>query len=108
MNYRLVSKLLGMVAALIGVVMAAQGYPDSYAKGELIANIPPETDNGKVFHAGTRHDSDGNLLSNGGRVLCAVGLGEDIAEAQRQAYDIVENIDWESAYFRTDIGFKAL
>ncbi|MCP4388902.1 MAG: phosphoribosylamine--glycine ligase [Gammaproteobacteria bacterium] len=94
--------------ASLGVVMATAGYPDSYAKGELIANIPSETDDGKVFHAGTRHDADGNLLSNGGRVLCAVGLGEDIAEAQCQAYDIVEKIDWESAYFRTDIGFKAL
>jgi phosphoribosylamine--glycine ligase len=94
--------------ASLGVVLAAAGYPDSYAKGETINNIPAESDNGKVFHAGTRRDADGNILSNGGRVLCAVGLGEDIAAAQRQAYDIVEKIDWKSAYFRTDIGFKAL
>ncbi len=94
--------------ASLGVVMAAAGYPDSYAKGEAIANIPPETDNGKVFHAGTTRDADGNIRSNGGRVLCAVGLGDDIADAQRQAYDIVEKIAWDSAYYRTDIGFKAL
>ena len=94
--------------ASLGVVMAAAGYPDSYAKGETIANIPPETDNGKVFHAGTTRDADGNILSNGGRVLCAVGLGDDIADAQRQAYDIVDKIAWDSAYYRTDIGFKAL
>jgi phosphoribosylamine--glycine ligase len=94
--------------ASLGVVLAADGYPDSYAKGETISNIPPESANGKVFHAGTRRDADGNILSHGGRVLCAVGLGEDIAAAQRQAYDLVDQIDWDSAYFRTDIGFKAL
>ncbi len=94
--------------ASLGVVMAAAGYPDSYAKGEAIENIPPETDNGKVFHAGTTRDADGKILSNGGRVLCAVGLGDDIADAQRQAYAIVEKIAWDSAYYRTDIGFKAL
>ena len=94
--------------ASLGVVMAAAGYPDNYAKGEAIANIPPETDNGKVFHAGTMRDADGNILSNGGRVLCAVGLGDDIADAQRQAYEIVKKIAWDTAYYRSDIGFKAL
>ena len=92
----------------LGVVMAANGYPDSYAKGELIKNIPPESPTGKVFHAGTSADADGNILSSGGRVLCAVGLGEDIKSAQQRAYELVREIDWESAYFRTDIGFKAL
>ena len=94
--------------ASVGVVMAANGYPGSYASGELINNIPPESDSGKVFHAGTRQDDDGNIVSSGGRVLCAVGLGNDVAEAQRQAYKLVEEIDWKSAYYRTDIGFKAL
>ena len=92
----------------LGVVMAANGYPDSYAKGELIKNIPPESPTGKVFHAGTTADADGNILSSGGRVLCAVGLGEDIKSAQQRAYELVREIDWKSAYFRTDIGFKAL
>ncbi len=94
--------------ASLGVVLAAAGYPDSYARGELIGKIPPESNNGKTFHAGTRRDANGSILSDGGRVLCAVGLGEDIAAAQRQAYDIVAEIDWKTAYFRTDIGFKAL
>ncbi|MDH3449345.1 MAG: phosphoribosylamine--glycine ligase [Gammaproteobacteria bacterium] len=94
--------------ASLGVVMAARGYPDSYARGEPIENIPPESATGKVFHAGTRLDAGGRILSNGGRVLCVVGLGDDIAAAQRQAYEIVAKIHWESAYFRTDIGFKAL
>ncbi|MDH3634345.1 MAG: phosphoribosylamine--glycine ligase [Gammaproteobacteria bacterium] len=92
----------------LGVVMAANGYPESYTKGELIKNIPPESPTGKVFHAGTTTDADGNILSNGGRVLCAVGLGEDIKSAQQHAYELVREIDWKSAYFRTDIGSKAL
>ncbi|MDH3388606.1 MAG: phosphoribosylamine--glycine ligase [Gammaproteobacteria bacterium] len=94
--------------ASLGVVMAARGYPDGYARGESIENIPPESAAGKVFHAGTRLDARGRILSNGGRVLCVVGLGDDIASAQRQAYEILAKIHWESAYFRTDIGFKAL
>jgi len=94
--------------ASLGVVLAAAGYPDGYAKGEPIANIPPESATGKVFHAGTRRDANGAIRSNGGRVLCAVGLGGNIEAAQHQAYALVKEIDWESAYFRTDIGFKAL
>ncbi len=94
--------------ASLGVVMAADGYPGSYAKGALIANIPPQSANGKVFHAGTRLGADGSVLSDGGRVLCAVGLGDNIKEAQLRAYQLIEKISWDSAYFRTDIGFKAL
>jgi phosphoribosylamine--glycine ligase len=94
--------------ASLGVVMAAKGYPDGYTRGDLIKNIPPESPTGKVFHAATRCDADGNILSNGGRVLCAVGLGADIKGAQQRAYELVREIDWGSAYFRTDIGFKAL
>ena len=93
--------------ASLGVVMAASGYPDSYARGEKIRGIPPESADGKVFHAGTRRDGD-DILTSGGRVLCAVGLGDDIAEAQKKAYQLVAEIDWDTAYFRTDIGFKAL
>jgi phosphoribosylamine--glycine ligase len=93
--------------ASVGVVLAARGYPGEYAKGDLIENIPLDSENGKVFHAGTRTDADGNIRSAGGRVLCAVGLGEDVREAQQRAYGLVEKISWESAYYRTDIGFKA-
>ncbi|MCP4874990.1 MAG: phosphoribosylamine--glycine ligase [Gammaproteobacteria bacterium] len=92
----------------LGVVLAAKGYPDSYTRGDVIDNIPLESSTGKVFHAGTRSDSSGSILSDGGRVLCAVGLGENLQEAQQQAYKMVDEIHWESAYFRTDIGFKAL
>ncbi len=93
--------------ASVGVVLAAEGYPDQYAKGDLIENIPLESDTGKVFHAGTRRDDDGNIRSDGGRVLCAVGIGDDIRQAQQRAYVLVEKISWKSAFYRTDIGFKA-
>ncbi len=92
----------------LGVVLAAAGYPGDYAKGEPISNIPPASNSGKVFHAGTRLDAQGRVLSAGGRVLCAVGLGKGVAEAQREAYRLVEKIDWPGAYYRRDIGFKAL
>jgi phosphoribosylamine--glycine ligase len=94
--------------ASLGVVMAARGYPDAYEKGALIENIPPESSDGKVFHAGTVRDEEGNIRANGGRVLCAVGLGKDVRAAQQRAYELVESIRWESAFYRSDIGFKAL
>ena len=92
----------------LGVVLAARGYPDQYAKGELINNIPPETPDSKVFHAGTTLNSDRQLVSNGGRVLCAVALGDNVQQAQQAAYKVLHKIDWPGSYFRTDIGFKAI
>lgn len=92
----------------LGVVLAASGYPDSYAKGDVISNIPDETESGKVFHAGTAMDSEENIVSNGGRVLCAVALGDDIETAQSKTYDLVRQINWDGAYYRSDIGFKAI
>ncbi len=94
--------------ASLGVVLAAPGYPDSYPKGEVIGAIPADSPSGKVFHAGTARDDGGRLVTSGGRVLCAVGLGDDLRAAQAQAYQLVDAIDWDSAYFRRDIGFKAL
>ncbi|MCZ6577733.1 MAG: phosphoribosylamine--glycine ligase [Gammaproteobacteria bacterium] len=92
----------------LGVVLAASGYPETYARGELITNIPAEDSSSKIFHAGTRLDSEGNITSNGGRVLCAVSMGESVAQAQLKAYQVVAEINWPNAYFRTDIGFKAI
>ena len=92
----------------LGVVLAATGYPDAYAKGEKISNIPQESESGKTFHAGTASDLHGNIISNGGRVLCVVALGDNIAQAQANAYAMVEAIDWDGAYYRSDIGFKAI
>ena len=94
--------------ASLGVVLAARGYPDAYDKGGLIANLPPATADGKVFHAGTRIDANGDIRADGGRVLCAVGLGADLAEARERAYAMADSIAWDAAYYRRDIGFKAL
>jgi len=94
--------------ASVGVVMAARGYPGPYAKGELIDNIPAEAGDAKVFHAGTERDAEGNIRSAGGRVLCAVGLGGDVREAQQRAYRLVGEINWPTAFYRRDIGFKAI
>ena len=91
----------------IGVVMASRGYPFQYEKNKPIRNIPLETDDLKVFHAGTKIDS-GLVKSNGGRVLCITTLGESVESAQKKAYDAVSKIEWEDAYYRKDIGYKAV
>lgn len=94
--------------ASLGVVLAAGGYPASYNKGDVISGHDvalPEHQ--KVFHAGTS-SKDGKVVTNGGRVLCAVSLGETVAEAQAGAYDVVNQISWDKVYFRTDIGHRAV
>ncbi|QKQ24649.1 phosphoribosylamine--glycine ligase [Candidatus Ruthia endofausta] len=90
----------------MGVVLAANGYPDNYTSGEVIG-LPKNSASAKVFHAGTKMDGD-NVVSNGGRVLCATALGIDIKDAQKNAYALLEKINWENAYYRDDIGFKAI
>lgn len=92
----------------LGVVLAAGGYPDSYNKGDVISGLDGlDTHKTKVFHAGTAI-KDGQAVTNGGRVLCACGMGNTVAEAQQSAYSVVEKINWDNVYFRKDIGFKAL
>ncbi len=94
--------------AALGVVMAAQGYPDNYPRGDVITGLPAAARlPGKVFHAGTRL-ADGKVLTNGGRVLCAVGLGESVRRARREAYALVEAIQWPGMQFRRDIGYRAI
>ena len=94
--------------ASLGVVLAAGGYPADYAKGEVISGLETELPaHQKVFQAGTAL-KDGNVVTNGGRVLCAVSLGETVAEAQAGAYDVVNTLSWDNVYFRTDIGHRAI
>ena len=90
----------------MGVVLAANGYPDAYPSGEAIG-LPQDTNEAKVFHAGTRMDNN-KVVTSGGRVLCATALGADTKAAQANAYALLEKINWPTAYYRTDIGFKAL
>jgi phosphoribosylamine---glycine ligase len=94
--------------AALGVVLAAGGYPDAYQKGAVISGLAADdSDDCKIFHAGTAQVGD-DIVTNGGRVLCACALGDDIASAQRKAYELVGKIDWNGVYYRTDIGFKAI
>ena len=92
--------------ASLGVVMAAGGYPGSYHSGDRISGLDQDMDC-KVFHAGTRAEGEA-VLTSGGRVLCVCALGEDVAEAQRKAYECVGKIDWSDVYYRTDIGYRAI
>ena len=91
----------------IGVVMASSGYPEKTITGDVIHNIPAPTDNCVVFHAGTRFN-DLVTQTAGGRVLCVTALGEDLAQAQARAYETVDQIKFEGAQFRRDIGWRAL
>lgn len=94
--------------AALGVVLAAGGYPDAYRKGDAIAGLDDAANmDGKVFHAGTQ-ESDGNIITNGGRVLCAVGLGDTVSEAQQKAYALTKAIQWDDVYYRDDIGYRAI
>ncbi|WP_421866337.1 phosphoribosylamine--glycine ligase [Motiliproteus sp.] len=91
----------------VGVVLAANGYPASYPKGDAIS-LPAETAEGtKVFHAGTA-DKDGQVVTAGGRVLCATALGESVTDAQARAYELVKQISWEGMSYRTDIAYRAI
>ena len=87
--------------------MAAHNYPDTPRAGDAITGIPPENDQQVVFHAGTTF-KDGSLVTNGGRVLCVVGLDDTIKGAQAKAYDALEKIHFDGAQFRRDIGHLAI
>lgn len=102
------SKTLWDERTSLGVVLAAGGYPDSYEKGDVISGLEnTETESTKVFHAGTEN-KNGDVVTNGGRVLCAVGLGNTVTEAQRVAYQVVNKISWNNVYYRNDIGHRAI
>jgi phosphoribosylamine--glycine ligase len=88
--------------------MAAGGYPDAYQSGAVISGLPnQEHEDRKVFHAATQLNGN-DLVTAGGRVLCACALGQDIKEAQSKAYALANSIHWDNVYYRTDIGFKAI
>jgi len=94
--------------AALGVVMAAGGYPDAYRTGDAISGLDTAARlPGKVFHAGTRADGT-QIVTAGGRVLCAVGLGDTVADAQAQAYELVRAIHWNLVQYRRDIGHRAI
>ena len=91
----------------LGIVMAAGGYPLDYAKGDVISGMEKELVDTKVFHAGTA-EKEGEVVTNGGRVLCVVGVGSSVTTAQARAYERVDLIGWRNRYFRKDIGYRAI
>jgi phosphoribosylamine---glycine ligase len=94
--------------AALGVVMTAGGYPGKYSKGDVIAGLADaDSDTQKVFHAGTAR-AGGDVVTAGGRVLCVTGLGDGVAQAAREAYAAVAKIGWDDAYYRHDIGHRAI
>ena len=86
------------------VMMVAGGYPEKYAKGKVISGLQDLKGEGLVFHAGTKRNEQGELLSNGGRVLCVTSFADQMQEAMRKSYDAVSRIHWEDCYYRKDIG----
>jgi len=93
----------------VGVVIAAGGYPADYAKGDVIEGLADAAQlDGKVFHAGTALNAAGQVVTAGGRVLCATAIGRTVEEAQQQAYRLAEKIRWNGSFYRTDIGYRAI
>jgi phosphoribosylamine--glycine ligase len=91
----------------LGVVMAAHGYPEAPRKGDAITGLPRDGDDFHVFHAGTAQ-SNGRVVTSGGRVLCVTALGDTVRVAQRRAYEIADQIRFEGSQMRRDIGYRAI
>jgi len=92
----------------LGVVLAAGGYPGDYDKGAVINGLPEaDSEDQKIFHAGTA-EQDGQIVTAGGRVLCATALGNSVAEAQAKAHALADRISWDGMFRRTDIGYRAI
>lgn len=94
----------------LGIVLAAANYPDTPRKGDIIHGLPPGNaagDDAHVFHAGTA-DEHGNVVTNGGRVLCVTALGENVAQAQKRAYEAAADIQFDGMQYRKDIGYRAI
>jgi len=91
----------------VGVVLAAQHYPDTPRTGDPISGLPKDSEDAVVFHAGTKLDG-GRLLTSGGRVLCATALGANLRDAQQRAYRLADQIEFEGKHARRDIGWRAV
>jgi phosphoribosylamine--glycine ligase len=94
--------------AAVGVVLAAAGYPETVRKGDVIEGLDAAAARpGKIFHAGTAQ-AGAAIVTAGGRVLCAVGLGDGVLAAQQQAYELVRTVRWSGMQYRKDIGYRAV
>ncbi|QZA77133.1 phosphoribosylamine--glycine ligase [Deefgea tanakiae] len=92
----------------LGVVMAAANYPETPRKGDVITGLPGELDDGHVFHAGTTMNEAGEPVTSGGRVLCVTAFGENYQLAQKRAYEILADVKFDGAQYRTDIAWRAI
>jgi len=92
--------------SVVTIMAVSRGYPGAYEKGFKISGLNREKDkNSFIFHAGTK-ETDGKIVTNGGRVLCVTSYGKNINEAADHSLDILEEIDFEGIYYRTDIGYE--
>ena len=90
-----------------GVVIASEGYPESYASGHIVTITGSDDLDMKLFHAGTKLNGD-QIMTAGGRVFCATALGDNLKAAQAKAYNLADTVSFEGAFFRKDIGFKGI
>lgn len=94
--------------AVLGVVVAAEGYPGEYKKGSIIKGLNKIQSESHIYHAGTAKNSNGDFVSNGGRVLLVAAKGEDLASAQKQVYKELAHVEKDGLFWRTDIGYRAI
>ena len=91
----------------LGVVLAAANYPSTPELGQEIHGLAADSDDAMVFHAGTI-ETDGKLLTSGGRVLCATALGDTVKQAQTRAYELADKVNFQGMQMRRDIGYRAI
>ena len=90
------------------MVLAAANYPDTPRKGDVIQGLAKACDDAHVFHAGTIANEAGQVLTNGGRVLCVTALGDSVKMAQKRAYEVVDQVRFDGMQYRSDIGYRAI
>ena len=90
-----------------GVVIASEGYPEDYESNKKVSIKENNIKDSKLFHAGTKYENE-TILTSGGRVFCATALGSDLKDAQKNAYNLVNHVEFDGAFFRKDIGFKGI
>ena len=92
----------------LGVVLAAHGYPLAPRKGDRVTELPVDAEDAVVFHAGTQMNDDQQVVTSGGRVMCATALGDSLKQAQERAYELARKVHFDGMQYRRDIGYRAI
>ena len=92
----------------VGIVLASRGYPETSSNGDVISGLDTQMTDAKVFHAGTKANENGEIVTAGGRVLCVTALGNTIGEAQAKALELCEKVTFDGVQYRKDIGYRAI